>query len=94
MGKLSSLDADRRENAREKALKATIAKLQEILSPQAVRGRVVDLCKPQQRKYDQAVTVVLGRNLDSIVVDSQKTAIECMNVSVLRPFLARLRRAR
>jgi chromosome segregation ATPase len=43
-----------------------------------VRGRVVDLCKPTQRKYELAVAVVLGRNMDAVVVDEEKTAIDCI----------------
>ena len=34
-----------------------------------VRGRVVDLCKPTQRKYETAVSVILGRNVDAVVVE-------------------------
>lgn len=45
-----------------------------------VRGRVVDLCKPTQRKYETAVSTVLGRNIDAIVVDEEKTAIDCIEV--------------
>ena len=45
-----------------------------------VRGRVVDLCKPTQRKYELAVAVVLGRNMDAVVVDEEKTAIDCIEV--------------
>ena len=45
-----------------------------------VRGRIVDLCKPIQRKYETAVSVVLGRNIDAIVVDEEKTAIDCIEV--------------
>lgn len=43
-----------------------------------MRGRVVDLCKPTQRKYETAVAVVLGRNIDAIAVDEEKTAIDCI----------------
>lgn len=38
----------------------------------------MDLCKPIQRKYETAVSVVLGRNISSIVVDEEKTAIDCI----------------
>lgn len=48
-----------------------------------VRGRVVDLCKPTQRKYETAVATVLGRNIDAVVVDEEKTAIDCIEVRVL-----------
>lgn len=45
-----------------------------------VRGRVIDLCKPTQRKYETAVSVVLGRNIDAVVVDEERTAIDCIEV--------------
>lgn len=31
-----------------------------------VRGRIVDFCKSIQKKYETAVSVVLGRNIDAI----------------------------
>ncbi|KAH9061732.1 cohesin complex subunit psm1 [Lactarius deliciosus] len=43
-----------------------------------VRGRLVDLCKPTQRKYETAISVVLGRNIDAVVVDEERTAIDCI----------------
>lgn len=45
-----------------------------------VHGKLVDLCRPTQRRYDVAVATVLGRNMDSIVVEDQRTAIECIQV--------------
>ncbi|KIY53050.1 condensin complex subunit SMC1 [Fistulina hepatica ATCC 64428] len=67
---------DKHESEKEVKLKETIASLQRVFP--GVRGRVVDLCKPTQRKYETAVSVVLGRNIDAIVVDEEKTAIECI----------------
>ena len=43
----------------------------------------MDLCKPTQRKYELAVSTVLGRNIDAVVVDEEKTAIDCIEVSML-----------
>ena len=45
-----------------------------------VDGRVVDLCKPTQRKYELAVVAILGRNMDAVVLDEGKTAIDCIEV--------------
>jgi structural maintenance of chromosome 1 len=39
---------------------------------------MIDLCKPSQRKYETAVSIILGRNLDAIIVDTEKTAVECI----------------
>ncbi|KAF8638669.1 hypothetical protein AX17_002030 [Amanita inopinata Kibby_2008] len=67
---------ERHESERETRLKETLASLQRIFP--GVRGRVIDLCKPIQRKYETAVSVILGRNIDAIVVDEEKTAIDCI----------------
>jgi structural maintenance of chromosome 1 len=48
------------------------------LHPGKVRGRLMDLCKPTQRKYDTAVTVAGGKHMDAIVVDNQQTGYECI----------------
>ena len=50
------------------------------VSRTGVRGRMVDLCKPTAKKYEIAISVVLGRNIDAIVVDEEKTAIDCIEV--------------
>lgn len=43
-----------------------------------MHGRVIDLCKPTAGKYGTAILTVLGRNVDAIVVDQEKTAIDCI----------------
>ncbi|KAJ2399543.1 Structural maintenance of chromosomes protein 1, partial [Coemansia sp. RSA 2559] len=74
---LSQARSDQRESAREAKLKDTVSALQRIFT--GVHGRLAELCKPTQRKYDVAIATVLGRHLDAIVVNSQSTAIECIN---------------
>jgi structural maintenance of chromosome 1 len=85
---------DQKETEREAKLKETLANLQRIfpgahtsmLHPavliyrSGVRGRLVDLCKPTQRKYESAISVILGRNIDAVVVDEERTAIDCIEV--------------
>lgn len=76
--KLLQAGVDQKESEREARLKETLQSLQRIFP--GVRGRVVDLCKPTQRKYETAVSTVLGRNIDAVVVDEEKTAIDCIEV--------------
>ena len=76
--KLLQAGVDQKESERETKMKENLANLQRIFP--GVRGRVVDLCKPTQRKYETAVATVLGRNIDAIVVDEEKTAIDCIEV--------------
>ncbi|KAG0142069.1 hypothetical protein CROQUDRAFT_673752 [Cronartium quercuum f. sp. fusiforme G11] len=43
-----------------------------------VKGRLYELCSPIARKHETAVRVVLGRNLEAVVVDTEQTAIDCV----------------
>ncbi|KAJ8594932.1 RecF/RecN/SMC protein [Rhizopogon salebrosus TDB-379] len=75
--RLLQAGVDRNESQREAKLKETLSSLQRIFP--GVRGRVIDLCKPTQRKYETAVSVILGRNIDAVIVDEERTAIECID---------------
>ncbi|KAI0063838.1 cohesin complex subunit psm1 [Artomyces pyxidatus] len=75
--KLMQAGVDQKESERDAKLKETLANLQRIFP--GVRGRLVDLCKPTQRKYETAISVVFGRNIDAVVVDEEKTAIDCID---------------
>jgi len=41
-------------------------------------GRLIDLCEPSHKKYQVAITKVLGKYMDAIACDSEKTAKECI----------------
>ncbi|CAE7664182.1 SMC1, partial [Symbiodinium pilosum] len=43
-----------------------------------VYGRVVDLCKPSQKRLHVAVNVALTRYLDAVIVDTSDTARKCV----------------
>ncbi|WVR05191.1 hypothetical protein IAU60_002203 [Kwoniella sp. DSM 27419] len=74
--KLLQAGVDKRETEREAKLKETLASLKRVFP--GVHGRVVDLCRPVANKYETAVTTVLGRNLDAVVVEHEKVAIDCI----------------
>ncbi|KAF4635001.1 hypothetical protein G7Y89_g3098 [Cudoniella acicularis] len=65
-----------KQSRKEMNTKETIIKLKRIFP--GVRGRVGDLCKPKQSKYDEAVITALGRDFDSVIVDTEKTGTECV----------------
>lgn len=75
--KLSEHSAVERETHKELKIKENVATLKRIFP--GVRGRITDLCKPSQRKYDAAISTVLGRHIDAIVVDTEKTAKDCID---------------
>eukprot|EP00117_Sycon_ciliatum_P043766 scpid25552/ scgid31647/ Structural maintenance of chromosomes protein 1A len=43
-----------------------------------VHGRLIDLCQPSHKRYTIAVTKVLGKDMDAVVVDHEKTARDCI----------------
>lgn len=74
--KLIDADDGRRQNEKEIRMKEVISTLKRIFP--GVRGRVSDLCKPKQKKYAEAVSTVLGRHFDAVVVDDERTAKDCI----------------
>ena len=72
--KLRSAKAMRKENERE--TKAT-----EAITPMrsaGCHGRVTDLIKVSNKKYELAVITALGRSADAVVVDDRESAKECI----------------
>jgi len=43
-----------------------------------VHGRVVELCRPSQKRLHVAVNVMLGKYIDAVVVDCSETAQRCV----------------
>lgn len=74
--KLLEADDGKKQTERELRAKELISTLKRIFP--GVKGRVSDLCRPKQRKFAEAVSTVLGRHFDAIVVDNEKTAKECI----------------
>ncbi|KAG0331981.1 Structural maintenance of chromosomes protein 1 [Podila humilis] len=78
LNQLMEAKLDQHESEREQKFKDNLSSLKRIFP--GVHGRVTDLCKPTQRKYDTAIAVILGRHMDAIIVDRQKTAIDCIQL--------------
>jgi structural maintenance of chromosome 1 len=56
---------------------AMLADLRRLFT--GVHGRLVDVCEPTQPRYKIAVTVAMQAHLDSIVVDTQASAMQCIS---------------
>ncbi len=74
--KLLEAEDGRKQNEKDLRLKATIVDMKRIFP--GVKGRVSELCKPVEKRYQTAVSTVLGRNFDAVIVENEKTAIECI----------------
>eukprot|EP00793_Prasinoderma_coloniale_P000453 PRCOL_00005438-RA len=75
-GKLKEARADRRENERDAKVAQALEDMKRLIP--GVHGRVMDLCRPKQRKYNLAVTVAMGKNMDAVVVEDERAARECI----------------
>ncbi len=67
---------DRRKDKEEERILNAIDALKRHFP--GVKGRLVDLCRPSQQRYNLAVTVAGGKDMDAIVVDGKKTAFDCI----------------
>ena len=74
--KLLEADDGRRASHKEIQMKETVAMLKRTYP--GVKGRVHELCRPKQKKFEDAVSTVLGRHFDALVVDTEATAKQCI----------------
>ncbi|KRY14547.1 Structural maintenance of chromosomes protein 1A [Trichinella patagoniensis] len=74
---LNDANVDSSENSRIVKKQELVENLKRI-STGTVYGRVVDLCQPAHKRYQLAVTKILGKYMNAIVVDTEKTAKECI----------------
>lgn len=74
--KLLDVEDGRKQNEKEVRLRQTVADLKRMFP--GVKGRVSELCKPTEKRYATAVSTMLGRNFDAVIVENEKTAIDCI----------------
>jgi len=75
---LRELKADRHENERDVRLSQTVDALKRLFP--GVHGRMTELCRPTQKKYNLALTVAMGKFMDAVVVQDEHTGKECIKV--------------
>jgi structural maintenance of chromosome 1 len=74
--KLARYKMERKENERDVRFNEALESMKRLFP--GVKGKVYDLCKISSDRYTISVTVALGKNINSIVVDTEKTALECI----------------
>eukprot|EP01113_Clastostelium_recurvatum_P033704 TRINITY_DN4486_c0_g1_i1.p1 TRINITY_DN4486_c0_g1~~TRINITY_DN4486_c0_g1_i1.p1 ORF type:complete len:1283 (-),score=481.18 TRINITY_DN4486_c0_g1_i1:40-3828(-) len=73
---LREMKSDRRENDRDVRIGQAIESMKRLFP--GVKGKMTDLVQPTQRRYNVAVTVAMGRYMDSIIVEDERTARDCI----------------
>ncbi|KAM0893058.1 hypothetical protein ACQ4PT_025359 [Festuca glaucescens] len=78
---LRELKADKNESERDAKFSETAKSLKRLFP--GVHGRMTELCRPSQKKYNLAVTVAMGKFMDAVVVEDESTGKECIKKAVL-----------
>ncbi|XP_058094552.1 structural maintenance of chromosomes protein 1 [Magnolia sinica] len=73
---LREFKADKHESERDARLSEAVESLKRLFP--GVHGRMTDLCRPTQKKFNLAVTVAMGRFMDAVVVEDELTGKECI----------------
>lgn len=73
---LGQAKVDKHESARAMKKAELLENLKRLFP--GVHGRLIDQCEPSHKKYQVAITKVLGKYMDAIVCDSEKTAKDCI----------------
>ncbi|XP_055958338.1 structural maintenance of chromosomes protein 1A [Patella vulgata] len=73
---LGEAKVDKHESARAMKKAELLDNLKRLFP--GVHGRLIDLCEPSHKKYQVAITKVLGKYMDAIVCDTEKTAKDCI----------------
>lgn len=74
--KLLQEKISRKESDRETRHSIMFSSLSKLFP--GIRGRLIDLCSPIHPKYDHALNIVLGKHFDSIVVEREQVARDCI----------------
>ncbi|KAI3403771.2 SMC1 [Candida oxycetoniae] len=78
--KLEELSCQQRESNKQKKLRENVSILKRLLPGGSIKGIVHELVEPSQRKYECALSTLLGRNSDAIIVKSAATAYKCIEI--------------
>ncbi|KAI6660210.1 Structural maintenance of chromosomes protein 1A [Oopsacas minuta] len=73
---LKDARVDRHESSRSQRKAENLDSMKRLFP--GVYGRVIELTEPIHRKYAVALTKVLGKNMDAIIVDTENTGKECI----------------
>ncbi|CAH6721383.1 structural maintenance of chromosomes protein 1 [[Candida] jaroonii] len=78
--KLDDLSSKQRESNKQKKLRENLSMLRNLLPEHSIKGFVYELIRPSQTKYEDALITLLGRHIDSVIVDTSVTAFKCIEI--------------
>ena len=75
-GELREAKSYKKQRERDARMFTAIMNLKQSVN--GVYGRLSELCKISESKYNLAITVALGKNMDAVVVQDISIAKECI----------------
>ncbi|XP_068633739.1 structural maintenance of chromosomes protein 1A [Battus philenor] len=75
---LGDARVDKHEEARRRKKQEIVENFQREIP--GVYDRMINMCQPTHKRYNVAITKVLGKYMEAIVVDTEKTARRCIQV--------------
>lgn len=73
---LGDARVDKHEDSRRKKKQEIVENFKQLY--QGVYDRMINMCQPIHKRYNVAITKVLGKYMEAIVVDTEKTARQCV----------------
>lgn len=80
---ISSLDdysSQQKETKKQKKLRDNVSMLRTLLKDGSIKGLMYELVTAEKKKYEMALSTVLGPNIDAIIVDTTATAYKCIEI--------------
>ncbi|XP_015793596.1 LOW QUALITY PROTEIN: structural maintenance of chromosomes protein 1A-like [Tetranychus urticae] len=75
-GELGDAKVDRHEDERRRKKAEVVDHLKKLYP--GVYDRMLNLCKPIHKRYNMAITRVMGKHMEAIVIDKEETARRCI----------------
>ncbi|KXJ80531.1 structural maintenance of chromosomes protein 1A [Aedes albopictus] len=75
---LGDAKIDKHEDARRKKKQEVVELFKQEVP--GVYDRMINMCQPTHKRYNVAVTKVLGKYMEAIIVDTEKTARRCIQI--------------
>lgn len=77
MEQLGDAKIDKHEDARRKKKQEIVENFKRSF-PGGVYDRMINMCHPIHKRFNVAITKVLGKYMEAIVVDTERTARQCI----------------
>lgn len=78
--RIDELSSEKRESKRQLKLRDNIRMLKGLLPENSIKGLLCDLVRPVKHKYDYSLATLLGKNAESVVVETASIAYKCIEI--------------